>query len=168
MCVCVYIYIYIYAYVYIHTYIYAILHTNIWIPWWNYTWTMEFNRVVSFLHLLVKTSQFLGYVVLECVGFLPFTSLNTSVSFRGLFYPPTLAGECCAVPRMSLASLYTLSFSDLIHSLIVNNNLHLDRNTLYKCNAYFYPEGISFISIYFLDFSNWTWQVSLKWAFIYK
>ena len=67
-----------------------------------------------------------------------------------------------------LSSLYTLSFSDLIHSLIVKNNLHLNRNTFYIWNTYFYPEDISCISIYFLDFSNWTWQVSLKPAFIYK
>ena len=101
----------IYTYVCIHTYIYiyTIFHTNIWIPWWNYTWTMEFDRVVSFLHLLVKTSQFLGYVVLECVGFLPFTSPNTLVSFMGLFYLPTLSGECCAFPRMgSFLSVHSL------------------------------------------------------------
>ena len=64
---------------------------------------------VSFLHLLVKTSQFLGYVVLECVGFLPFTSPNTLVSFMGLFYLPTLSGECCAFPRMgSFLSVHSL------------------------------------------------------------
>ena len=74
---------------------------------------MEFDRVVSFLHLLVKTSQILGYVALECVGFLPFTSPNTLVSFTGLSDFPTLAEECCAFPRMN----FIRTFSFLLKSI---------------------------------------------------
>lgn len=81
---------------YIHTHICNIqhtqTHTHIRTPWWNYTWTMEFDVVFFFLYFVVNNSLLRACSPGECwfPSFLSFLAHQLSLSWVRFILPSLL------------------------------------------------------------------------------